>query len=354
MSKRNNQTFHNKHELYTDKAYNTPGLPPDRYVFILTNLCNLRCDFCFQSRKKHKNSMEADEWIQLLDQIPKGSRITLTGGEPLLFSGFLEIFKKIVKRFDCNIISNGVLLGEETIELLLSFPNFKVLSIAIDNIGNTVRDMDQKKWVHVKGMMRHFTKRRDELGSDCVLESKTLILDENAGDLGNIRKCCVEELSCDHQSFQFLKGSPIQHADHMFPIEEIVKKSKADVYKNFNVITEELDRIREYNLLTGKPAFLHPKVASLTSQEPLPKIDYMNSSEYDPERFLPCKFPWSSVHINCTGDVFPCLAVCLGNVRTRSLQEIIDGDISSRFRELIRAKGTINACNRCGWLRPRA
>ena len=67
---------------------------PRRYVFVLTNLCNLACTFCFQERKKRKDRMETEDWIKVIDQIPKNSRITLTGGEPLVFKGFDEIFIK--------------------------------------------------------------------------------------------------------------------------------------------------------------------------------------------------------------------------------------------------------------------
>jgi sulfatase maturation enzyme AslB (radical SAM superfamily) len=40
---------------FAKKAYNVENILPRRYVFILTNLCNLRCSFCFQERKRKKN-----------------------------------------------------------------------------------------------------------------------------------------------------------------------------------------------------------------------------------------------------------------------------------------------------------
>ena len=33
-------------------AFEKDNLMPRRYVFVLTNLCNLKCTFCFQERKK--------------------------------------------------------------------------------------------------------------------------------------------------------------------------------------------------------------------------------------------------------------------------------------------------------------
>ena len=79
-----------------------------------------------------------------------------------------------------------------------------------------------KKWKHVEKMMLYFQKRKKELNnSECILDSKTVILDENASELLDIHKYCVEDLQCDTHAFQFLKGSPIQHSDLMFKLEKI-------------------------------------------------------------------------------------------------------------------------------------
>ena len=96
------QTFHNKHEQFTEKAYADPSLLPDRYVFILTNACNLRCPFCFQEKGRQVDQMEMEDWLQVVRQIPDYARITLTGGEPLLFKDFKKLFAIIAEQFDCN------------------------------------------------------------------------------------------------------------------------------------------------------------------------------------------------------------------------------------------------------------
>lgn len=348
-----NKAFYNKHEQFTNLAYDTPNLLPDRYVFILTNLCNLKCSFCFQKKEPRKDAMTASDWIHLADQIPDYARVTLCGGEPLVFPGFREVFSYIAGRFDCNIISNGILLSEETIDYILSFPNFKVLSLSIDNIGNTMRGVTQRQWEHIIEMIKYFIKKKNELDSDCILDIKTMILDENADDLFEIYKYFVEEIGVDTHAFQFLKGSPIQHADYMYEFKNILEKSEAQVYKKFDLIKEQLNRVRSYNVQRRKFSFLHPKVDSLVLDRPLSKIDCLNNPYHIKEIFSPCKFPWSSVHINFDGNLFPCLAIPMGNVKGESLSEIINGEEIKKFKDVIRQEGTVEACNRCGWLRPR-
>ena len=97
------------------------------------NLCNLACDFCYQIRTKQKNALNSEDWINLIKQLPDNSRVTLTGGEPLVFKNFRDVFTEATKRHECNLICNGLLLTEELIDFLLSSKNFKVLSISIDN-----------------------------------------------------------------------------------------------------------------------------------------------------------------------------------------------------------------------------
>ena len=194
-----------------------------RYVFMLTNVCNLSCNFCFQDRTKRSDAMTTSEWINLVDQLPDYARVTLTGGEPLAFKEFEEVFLHVTKRFQCNMISNGLLLDEKIVDLLLSQPNFKVLSISIDDIGNINRDVKPFLWARFVEAIEYFNKRKKELGSQCELDIKTVVLDSNAHDLQAIHKFCVETLEADTHAFQFLKGSPHQHSDTMVELKKYLK-----------------------------------------------------------------------------------------------------------------------------------
>ena len=91
-----NSVYRRQYE-YAKLAFEKDNLMPRRYVFILTNLCNLKCTFCFQERKKRPDSMTTDDWLRVINQIPKNSRITLTGGEPLVYKDFDN-----TKTFDYN------------------------------------------------------------------------------------------------------------------------------------------------------------------------------------------------------------------------------------------------------------
>ena len=39
--------------------------------------------------------MSTENWLELINQVPKGSRITLTGGEPLVYKDFEKFLWKL-------------------------------------------------------------------------------------------------------------------------------------------------------------------------------------------------------------------------------------------------------------------
>ena len=346
-----NSEIYIKHQRLTEEIYESETMLPSRYVLVLSNLCNLKCPFCYQEKKYSPTNMSVEQWIKLIDQFPSYARVTLTGGEPFMFKGFKEVFERTASSYDCNIISNGVLLSKELIDFLLSFERFKTLSISVDTIRNVNRKVSNKDWDHTQKMLEYFLKRRDEVHPECKLDIKTTVLDENIPDLLAIHRYCLEELGADFHSFQLLKGSPLQHADIEYDYEDIFKASKAPVYKDFKQLKEQLEQVREYNQKNQRVGFVHPKVTSLLEECDV-DYAYINKESHDPKLFQSCKFPWSSVHVNYDGKLFPCLAVSMGNVKEMSLKEIIFSETFKQFKSDIKKCGTVEACNRCGWLKP--
>jgi len=347
--------FHKERLRWTDILHKTPGMLPRRYVFVLTNLCNLRCSFCFQEKERIEGSMTTEDWLRVVEQLPSYAAVTLTGGEPFMFEGFEEVFTAVVSRYPCNIISNGLLLTEDVIELLLAYDNFRVMSVSLDDIGNVVRGVKPKQWKKAEDMIRFFAELRNELQSNTLLDVKTVVLDQNVQSLLDVHRYCMETLRCDTHSFQFLKGSPMQHADFMFPMEDMFKTWEASLYEEWEVICRQMELIRQYNLKHNKTCYSHPKLFDLNSETPIQihHAAFANVKLFTKEHYYPCKAPWESVHINVDGNLFPCMAIKMGNVKNQSLKDIITGEMFSRFKEIICTEGIVGGCNRCGYLRPK-
>ncbi len=343
---------------FADKSYNEENLLPKRYVFVLTNLCNLACNYCFQDRKKLKGAMTTEDWINVVEQLPKYSRVAFTGGEPLVFKGFKEVFHRVASEFECNMICNGLRLDEKIIDYLLSYENFKVLGISIDSVKNVVRKLANKnpktwdtEWSRAENMFRYFNKRKKELNSKCILDVKTVILDEYAHELFDIHKYAIEDLGFETHVFTFQKGSPVQMSDFPHKFESIYKKHTPYIYKKFEVIKEQLNLIKEYNIKNNVRSYLNPKGANLNEgKEIIDDIELFNYENHNVENFQSCKGPWTSMHINADGMTFPCLAVDMGNVKEKTLKEIFFGNEYKKFKSVIKEKGTVEACTRCEYL----
>ena len=56
------------------------------------------------------------------------------------------------------------------------------------------------------------------------------------------------------------------------------------------------------------------------------------------------------MHNNNDGNVFPCLAVSVGNVRNKTIKDILFDEEFKKFKKVIKKHGTVEACNRCDWL----
>ena len=154
--------------------------------------------------------MTTDQWLNVINQIPKGSRITLTGGEPFVFKGFKEVFDETVKNHFCNIITNGTMFKEKTIQHIITAEKLKVLSVSIDEVYNKNRDVKDWQWQQMLRGLEIFHKLKLSRNTDISLDIKAVIMDENAEKLFELNKYAFEVLNADTVSFSFLKGSNIQ------------------------------------------------------------------------------------------------------------------------------------------------
>ena len=96
--------------------------PPETVSLFLTYRCNLRCPMCGQwgeggsfrsfDRATLAQELTIDEIRDLMEGLSSFSpNITLFGGEPMLYPGWIEVIKMVKDHgMRCNIVTNGVLL----------------------------------------------------------------------------------------------------------------------------------------------------------------------------------------------------------------------------------------------------
>lgn len=137
---------------------------PNAVVLELNYECNHHCLFCScpwvskESKYKISNSLTMKQWMQAIDVlIDNGINFfSISGGEPLINPNLIEILYYIYKKNKSNgsnssitLISNGLLLNEEILEILkklninlsISLPGIKSFKehTGVDNVASVLK-----------------------------------------------------------------------------------------------------------------------------------------------------------------------------------------------------------------------
>lgn len=183
----------------------------------LTPLCNFNCLMCYVRLTKTQadeqgNMLSVQEWLEIAEQAKKSGtlNITITGGEPLMYPGFWELYAKLNKMgFLISILSNGSLIDSEAIN------NFRTYGMP-SMVKMTIYGASDETYQKVCGSADGFSRLSDAI--DLFQEEKvpvilsSTVVRENASDL----KLMYE--------FAELKGIPLKHT------VSVLKSSRVDNY----------------------------------------------------------------------------------------------------------------------------
>ncbi len=111
----------------------------------ITNICNLKCSFCSETKREKKN-MSLKEFKKVLDKIKEYTDIIYlhVKGEPLLHPQIMDFIKEADKyHLKVNITTNGILLKEKAKELS-TCKNINKINISLhseNKKGNYLEDI---------------------------------------------------------------------------------------------------------------------------------------------------------------------------------------------------------------------
>lgn len=109
----------------------------------ITNRCNLSCMHCVNnSGEPYPSELTTEEILSLIDILSSmgATRITLSGGEPLLHPDFFRIVAHTRKApMTVYIFTNGTLLTEDTVEKFVRL-GVKQVATSIDSMDENIHD----------------------------------------------------------------------------------------------------------------------------------------------------------------------------------------------------------------------
>jgi radical SAM protein with 4Fe4S-binding SPASM domain len=243
----------------------------------LTQKCNLRCIHCYYDRNtgsRKRKEINTKEICSLLDDITEAGCLyfLMTGGEPLLRSDFLEIYRYAKERgLIITLFSNGTLINEQIVDLFQELPPYEV---EISLYGATASTYEK-----VTGIPGSFRKCFDAIEllvkKDIHLRLKTILMNVNSHEFFDIRKIAKDlgvKFRFDAAIFPCFNGdrSPLDY--RVSPQEAVAK--------------EFLD---EENISDWKRFFKRMKGYKL------------------PDSMYHCGAGRASFHIDAFGNLSPCL-----------------------------------------------
>lgn len=116
---------------------------PERIDFLITKKCNLMCKHCFEKASPQEKTelFDINELENIFSQMDDLNVKTLkiTGGEPFYHPQIKSILNLLTQtRFETIILTNGMLLTDESIDMIKSY-NIK-LGISLDGVSNRTHD----------------------------------------------------------------------------------------------------------------------------------------------------------------------------------------------------------------------
>ena len=128
-----NNTFNPEVAQYLYARANERGIPLGG-TFELTPRCNMNCRMCYirmsEAEMREKGSeLSVSEWLELASQAQQKGMLflLLTGGEPLLYPGFKELFCELKKLgLMISINTNATMLNDDVLEFFKKYPPYRL------------------------------------------------------------------------------------------------------------------------------------------------------------------------------------------------------------------------------------
>jgi MoaA/NifB/PqqE/SkfB family radical SAM enzyme len=272
-------------------------MPPFFFVISPTMRCNLRCYGCYAGQYAKADELDFHTVDRLISEAKEMGIyfITFSGGEPLFYDGLLDLFEK--HHDVCyQIYTNGTLIDDKAVERLIS-------------LGNAAPA------ISVEGYEAETDARRGE---------------------GTYRKVCDAM-------------SRLKDAGALFGFSATVTRYNVDLLSSGEFVDTMVDRgcafgwyfiyipIGRNPQLDLMPTpeqrdMLRQRVKEMRSTRPILVADFWNDGPLvggciaGGRRYM---------HINCKGDVEPCVFVhfAVDNIKEKSLMEVVKSPFFTSIRE---------------------
>lgn len=307
---------------YVLRLNHVPALPTTLDIEP-NNWCNFKCDHCQVTHwDKPKSELSIERFTQIIKQFPNLLLVKVQGmGEPFLNKSTIGMLENLdSKGIQATTISNGSVITEKLIERL---SKLKHTSIAFSMDGATKNTFEG---IRIKGNFDKVVDNIKKLTKYCPnLDVSFWIVVTNK----NYKECeatidIARETGVNNITFQTYLSN--WGKDEMAQKINDTKMEKLKINHNINLAVKEGDSKEvQVNRYDG---------------------DYMTTSK-------PCKWPWTSMYIDASGNVVPCCVLAdsdtmsFGNVFEENVKNIWNSKKYISFRKRHATGDIPDVCKAC-------
>jgi len=340
--------------------------PPVTIELVPTDRCNLNCLSCWrrgwseeQLKKRFEQEMSDERLLKLVDEaVELGAKeiAFVGGGEPLMRSVTLELFKKM-KKYGLigDLVTNGTLFTKESIELLVKI-GWDRIKFSIDGPDPEIHDYLRQTKGAFKTTIKNiklFSKMKKKYKSDKpILIIQSVLSVENYKKLPELVKLGHEvginemtllPLTVFDESMRKLKLNRKQVKEFISVLKKTIKmQEKFGIGGNYHEFLNE-----EYILKTENMNEVMMKEMEKTIKKEYP----YSKNPIKNFEFLPCYAPWIHVTILPNGNIAPCFSPWVWNtnvsIKDHSLKELWYGEYFNKFRRIILSRKLPENCKKC-------
>lgn len=302
-------------------------------VWEITMQCNMKCIHCGTGATldKRKKELTPEEALDLIGQISDlgAKKVTLSGGEPLLRKDWPILAEEVLKRkMTCGIISNGLLVDEKVIEILLDLSKKGKIFIAFS--------VDGSEAVHNYIRQNPFSFQKLKNALDLTAKNNF-----GVAIITQVNKMNFEELP---KIEEFIFGYPNVYA---WQIQVATPWGRMKEARDLTITPEEYLKLAEFIAreigVWGKRVVASDDMGYFTDYEKKFRGDYAWSGCYAGIRTL---------GIRSNGDVSGCLSLMEDqyveeNIRTKKLKEIWENEDGFSYNRKFKKELLVGPCKNC-------
>jgi radical SAM protein with 4Fe4S-binding SPASM domain len=338
------------------------SFPPEGVGFHLTNRCNLRCKMCFLwagdksprdvLERYRREEMSTERWLEIVDELARHKpSIGLSGGEPFLFEGAVEIIRRIKQKgMYCSINTNGMLLEKFARDLVET--KVDIVRVSIDgppDIHDEIRGVSGCFERLMRGIEAVNQLKSEKASSFPVIEAYFTMTNQNFTYLTAILEI-IENRNI--HGIKFIH--PIYMSKHNIDkcvsfLKEVSALQRVDYITGANIehleleperLIPEIEKVRQRR--NKLAVWFFPNFRDDHTRE-----YYTNHDNFALKLKGKCKSLWFSTNIKPNGDVEPCPDFSVGNVRREKFLTVWNCEKMRNLRKLFRKRGIIPLCHAC-------